>query len=88
MTEYEKMLHNLPYDYTDKEVQANILRAYYAMRDLNQCGAWDMDELHRCIHALIPDAHPSVIICRLSIATTATAFPSVRVRLSISTGCS
>ena len=40
MTEYEKMLHNLPYDYTDKEVQANILRAYYAMRDLNQCGAW------------------------------------------------
>ena len=28
MTEYEKMLHNLPYDYTDKEVQANILRAY------------------------------------------------------------
>ena len=26
MTEYEKMLHNLPYDYTDKEVQANILR--------------------------------------------------------------
>jgi maltose O-acetyltransferase len=63
MTEYEKMLHNLPYDYTDKEVQANILRAYYAMRDLNQCGAWDMDELHRCIKALIPDAHPSVIIC-------------------------
>ena len=63
MTEYEKMLHNLPYDYTDKEVQENILRAYYAMRDLNQCGAWDMDELHRCIHALIPDAHPSVIIC-------------------------
>ena len=58
MTEYEKMLHNLPYDYTDKEVQANILRAYYAMRDLNQCGAWDMDELHRCIKALIPDAHP------------------------------
>ena len=52
MTEYEKMLHNLPYDYTGKEVQANILRAYYAMRDLNQCGAWDMDELHRCIHAL------------------------------------
>ena len=38
MTEYEKMLHNMPYDYTDKEVQANILRAYYAMRDLNQCG--------------------------------------------------
>ena len=37
MTEYEKMLHNLPYDYTDKEVQANILRAYHAMRDLNQC---------------------------------------------------
>ena len=33
MTEYEKMLHNMPYDYTDKEVQANILRAYYAMRD-------------------------------------------------------
>ena len=63
MTEYEKMLHNLPYDYTDKEVQANILRAYYAMRDLNQCGAWDMEELHRCIKALIPDAHPSVIIC-------------------------
>ena len=56
MTEYEKMLHNLPYDYTDKEIQANILRAYYAMRDLNQCGAWDMDELHRCIQALIPDA--------------------------------
>jgi len=53
----------MPYDYTDKEVQANILRAYYAMRDLNQCGAWDMDELHRCIKALIPDAHPSVIIC-------------------------
>ena len=53
MTEYEKMLHNLPYDYMDKEVQANILRAYYAMRDLNQCGAWDMDELHRCIHTLI-----------------------------------
>ena len=43
MTEYEKMLHNLPYDYTDEEIQANILRAYYAMRDLNQCGAWDMD---------------------------------------------
>lgn len=55
MTEYEKMLHNLPYDYTNKEVQANILQAYYAMRDLNQCGAWDMDELHRCTHALIPD---------------------------------
>ena len=63
MTEYEKMLHNLAYDYTDKEVQANILRAYHAMRNLNQCGAWDMDELHRCIQALIPDAHPSVIIC-------------------------
>ena len=45
MTEYEKMLNNLPYNYKDKEVQAGILRAYYAMRDLNRCGAWDMEEL-------------------------------------------
>lgn len=29
------------------------------MRALNQCGAWDMEEMHRCIHDLIPNAHPS-----------------------------
>ena len=63
MTEREKMLHNLPYDYTDPDIQAGIRHAYEAMRDLNACGAWDMDELHRCIHELIPSAHPSVIIC-------------------------
>ena len=62
MTEYEKMLNNMPYDYMDKEVQAHILRAYYAMRDLNNCGAWDMDELHRCIQALLPNAHPSALV--------------------------
>ena len=48
MTEYEKMLNNLPYDYTDAEIQSRIKQTYYAMRDFNQCGAWDMDEFRRC----------------------------------------
>ena len=39
MTEYEKMLNNLPYDYTDAEIQSRIKQTYYAMRDFNQCGA-------------------------------------------------
>lgn len=43
MTEYEKMLNNQPYDYTDKEIQEHILHTYYAMRDFNRCGAWDME---------------------------------------------
>ena len=63
MTEYEKMINNWPYDYTDEEIQQRIRHTYEAMRALNQCGAWDMEELHRCIRDLIPDAHPSVVIC-------------------------
>ena len=59
MTEYEKMLGNLPYDYTDEEIQARIVHTYEAMRALNQCGAWDKEELRRCIHDLLPNAHPS-----------------------------
>ena len=43
MTEYEKMLNNLPYDYTAPEIQARIRHTYEAMRAFNQCGAWDMD---------------------------------------------
>ena len=62
MTEYEKMLHNLPYDYTDPEIQAHIKQTYFAMRDFNQCGAWDLDELHRCTKALLPNAHPSALV--------------------------
>lgn len=62
MTEYEKMLKNLPYDYTDTEIQARIKQTYYAMRDFNQCGAWDMDEFRRCQHKLLPNAHPSALV--------------------------
>lgn len=28
MTEYEKMIHNQPYDYTDPEIQARIKQTY------------------------------------------------------------
>ena len=63
MTEYEKMINNLPYDYTDAEIQRRILHTYEAMRALNRCGAWDMNEVHRCIKELIPGAHPSAIVC-------------------------
>ena len=62
MTEYEKMLNNLPYDYTDEEIQTRIKQTYYAMRDFNQCGAWDMDEFHRCQQKLLPNAHPSALV--------------------------
>ena len=62
MTEYEKMLNNLPYDYTDAEIQARIKQTYYAMRDFNQCGAWDMDEFRRCQQKLLPNAHPSALV--------------------------
>ena len=58
MTEYEKMLNNLPYDYTDEEIQTRIKQTYYAMWDFNQCGAWDMDEFHRC-HTGTPGPLPS-----------------------------
>ena len=53
MTEYEKMLSGMQFDYTDAEIQARIKQTYYAMRDFNQCGAWDMDELRRCQQALL-----------------------------------
>ena len=62
MTEYEKMLNNLPYDYTDEEIQARIVHTYEAMRALNQCGAWDKEEFRRCIHDLLPNAHPSALV--------------------------
>ena len=62
MTEYEKMLNNLPYDYTDEEIQARIVHTYKAIRALNQCGAWDMDEFRRCLKDLLPNAHPSVLV--------------------------
>ena len=62
MTEYEKMYHNLQYDYTDKEVQAHIKQTYLAMRDFNRCGAWNMDEFHRCQQVLLPNAHPSALV--------------------------
>ena len=62
MTEYEKMLNNMPYDYTDPEIQARIKHTYEAMRAFNQCGAWDMDEFHRCKRALLPNAHPSALV--------------------------
>lgn len=62
MTEYEKMLANQQYDYTDPEVQQHILRAHNAMRKFNQCGAWDMDELHRCKLELLPHAHPTSLV--------------------------
>ena len=61
MTEYEKMINNLPYDYTDEEIQRRILHTYEAMRALNQCGAWDMEEYRRCMLDLLPHAHPSEI---------------------------
>ena len=62
MTEYEKMCNNMPYDYTDPEIQARIRHTYEAMRALNQCGAWDMDECRRCTKALLPNAHPSALV--------------------------
>ena len=62
MTEYEKMLGNLPYDYTDEEIQARIVHTYEAMRALNQCGAWDKEEFRCCIHNLLPNAHPSALV--------------------------
>ena len=62
MTEYEKMYHNLQYDYTDKEVQAHIKQTYLAMRDFNRCGAWNMEEFHRCQQVLLPNAHPSALV--------------------------
>ena len=62
MTEYEKMLNHLQYDYTDAEIQAHIKQTYYAMRDFNQCGAWDMEAFRRCQQVLLPDAHPSALV--------------------------
>ena len=62
MTEYEKMLNNLPYDYTDAEIQGRIRHTYEAMRAFNQCGAWDMEEAQRCMLDLLPNAHPSALV--------------------------